>query len=74
LTVRDKRNIHIATVGHVDAATKDEAEANVCLLAASPELLKVCKEAVATAKSTGMLPSVYKEWEQTIEKAEGKCT
>lgn len=42
-TIRDKRNIHIATVGHVDAATIDEAEDNARLLAASTDLLKACK-------------------------------
>ena len=37
--VRSSRNVHLATVGHVDRFHEDDHEANARLIAAAPELL-----------------------------------
>src|SRR3546814_10933961 len=47
LTIRDKRNICLATVGHVDAAVKDDAEAIANLFAAAPDLFNALEQARA---------------------------
>src|SRR3546814_17661944 len=47
LTIRDKRNICLATVGPVDAAVKDDAEAIANLFAAAPDLFNALEQARA---------------------------
>lgn len=42
--IRDKRNICVALVGSVDAATKDDNEAHAHLMRAAPELLEALKD------------------------------
>src|SRR3546814_20739562 len=49
LTIRDKRNICLATVGHVDAAVKDAAEAIANLFAAAPDLFTALAQARAAS-------------------------
>ncbi|KKM83064.1 hypothetical protein LCGC14_1313170 [marine sediment metagenome] len=40
VTIRDSRNIHIATVDGLDASVRGQELANARLIAAAPELLK----------------------------------
>src|SRR3546814_20180603 len=53
LTIRDKRNICLATVGHVDAAVKDDAEAIANLFAAAPDLFNALEQARAAVPDAG---------------------
>ena len=58
--IRDSRNINLAVVGEVDAATDGaEAEANAHLYAAAPELLKAPEDAIKPLDYEGS----YEEWE-----------
>jgi len=53
LTIRDRRNICLAQVGHVDAAVIDDALDNARLMAAAPKLLAACQNARALLSTLG---------------------
>ncbi|KKK88412.1 hypothetical protein LCGC14_2743400, partial [marine sediment metagenome] len=44
VTIRDRRNIHVATVDGLDASVRGQELANARLIAAAPELLKVLED------------------------------
>ena len=80
-TIRDKRNIGLATVGHIDASVKNESEANARLIAAAPDLLATCKTMdslmasrwwLDEKKSTIDWQKFRNELQQAIKKAEGR--
>jgi len=75
--IRDARNINIAMVGQVDAATDNgEARDNARLFALAPTLLNDLEDIVRTYRDNAQLFPVFFESfislaEQTIEKAKG---
>ncbi|MCL0102823.1 hypothetical protein M1N93_02545 [Dehalococcoidia bacterium] len=79
-SVRDKRNICICTFSGVDAATKDEDEANARLVAAAPDLFHWCRQAEHYIHSRSILGGaslteserwLLKHLRETIAKTEG---
>ena len=74
LTIRDKRNICVAAVGHVDYATVNEAEANARLIAAAPIMLEALKTTHEVINSYNHIPAIARvccKLQAAISAAEG---
>ena len=80
LTVRKSPdNTHIATVGHMEARHKDEAEANALLMCAAPQLLQACMETLTQIENetpryqmAGALYGAPERLRDAIEQATGQ--
>ena len=63
LSVRDKRNICVAVVGHVDYATVNEAKANAALIVKAvnshDRLLEACRGTLDIINSYSHIPAMH---------------
>lgn len=66
------RNTHVAKLCDDSRVSAEEAEANIDLITAAPELLEVLREIIADGMHCDVVPHLYVKARAAIQKATGE--